>query len=215
MRKPKSTSKPDDSAGAAAAEPARKKSLAIPAAAALAAAGAAGAASFYFLPESVLPASAKTEPSAAAASHAPPGAKENHAKKEGGHEKAKKDKGKSKGEDEDKSPSDAQTSMFYVRGEIGVFVLRPIVVTLMPQGRVRYLKVSLAIETSPDAEDAFIGNELRLIDVLNGYLRAVPVSAIEDPAAMARIREQVARRIRFVMDESPVDAVLITDFILT
>lgn len=213
MRKSKSTPEPAAGADEAAPKTARRKSPAIAAAAALAAAGVAGAAAFFLLPAGVLPAGA--EKAAPAESDAPVKAEKIHGEKDGGHGKAKKDKNRNKRKDEEGSASDAQTSAFHVRGDVGVFVLRPIVVTLKPQGRVRYLKVGLAIETSPDAEEAFTGNELRIVDILNGYLRSVPVSAIEDPAAMARIREQIGRRIRFVMGETTVDAVLITDFILT
>lgn len=106
-------------------------------------------------------------------------------------------------------------SSFSRRGDVGVFLPRPIVVSLSPQSRVRYLKVTLAIETTPDGEAAFMDNELRIIDALGSYLRAVPVDAIEDPSSMARIREQIARRVRFVVDPAPVHAVLITDFILS
>ena len=111
--------------------------------------------------------------------------------------------------------SDGQSSSFVVRGHLAFYVLRPIVVTLRPQGRVRYLRVGLAVETAPDAETAFVDRELNILDILNTYLRSLSITAIEDPAAMARIREQIARRIRFVVDDVPVNAVLITDFILS
>jgi flagellar FliL protein len=106
-------------------------------------------------------------------------------------------------------------STFVTNGSIGVFLLRPIIVSLKPQGRIRYLKVSLAVETTPESEHVFIDHELRIVDILNSYLRAVPLDAIEDPAVMERIREQIARRVSFIVDPAPVQAVLITDFILS
>lgn len=111
--------------------------------------------------------------------------------------------------------SESEGSRFFVNGDIGIFVPRPIVVSLKPQGRVRYLRVGLAVETTPDSEHVFLGEELRIIDILTSYLRAVPVTALEDPVAMARIREQLARRVSFVVEPAPVSAVLITDFILS
>jgi flagellar basal body-associated protein FliL len=132
--------------------------------------------------------------------------------------KAKSGPKKSKEKKSTKDSEEALTqerALFVVRGDTGIFIPRPIVVTIMPQGRIRYLKVGLAVETSVEAEDAFFDNELRIIDILNGYLRSVPISALEDPTAMVRIREQIARRIRFIVEDAPVDAVLITDFILS
>lgn len=128
-----------------------------------------------------------------------------------GKSKAAKQKGAEKATGDD----GGENAGFRVTGGDGVFVMRPIVVTLKPQGRIRYLKVGLAVETTPESEAIFVDRELRIIDVVMSYLRAVPVSAIEDPIAMARIREQIGRRVSFIVDPAPVNAVLITDFILS
>ena len=52
-------------------------------------------------------------------------------------------------------------------------------------------------------------------DVLNTYLRSVNVAEFEDPAAMGRLKLQMQRRIQFVLPEVPIEAVLVTEFILT
>ncbi|MFN0024063.1 MAG: flagellar basal body-associated protein FliL [Parvularculaceae bacterium] len=104
---------------------------------------------------------------------------------------------------------------FRIQGEIALYVPNDIVVTVSPQGRVRYLKIGLAVETTPESEAIFIERGLRIRDILNAYLRAVTLSSLEDPSAMARLRAQIARRIAFVVDPAPVNAVLITDFILS
>lgn len=104
---------------------------------------------------------------------------------------------------------------FRMQGEIGLYVPNDIVVTISPQGRARYLKIGLAVETTPESETIFIEQGLRIRDILNAYLRAVTLSALEDPSAMARLRAQIARRIALVVDPAPVNAVLITDFILS
>lgn len=184
--------------------PRGKPWLAI-AAAAIATATGAGASAYFLAPVGVLAgAGAKAEASASGrqAAAASASGKKSHG-----------EANRSRAAEADLSGEGG--SQFIVRGGVGVFVPRPIVVTLKPQGRVRYLKVGLAIETSPDAGSVFVDRELRIIDVLNDYLRAVPVSVVEDPAAMSRIREQIARRVRFVVDAAPVDDVLITDFILS
>lgn len=193
----------------------RKNTWLPVAAAGLVSAGLAGGLTFAFTPASVLAPLSSSDPAAQSKAVASQDKnKDSSAKKESGHAKtpkSKDDKKKKSGDD----TADEQGSSFEVRGETGVFLLRTIVVTLRPQGRVRYLRVGLAVETSPDSEAAFVDRELRIADILNAYLRTVSVSALEDPAAMARIREQIARRIRFIVDDAPVNAILITDFILS
>ncbi|OFW99597.1 MAG: hypothetical protein A3E78_00415 [Alphaproteobacteria bacterium RIFCSPHIGHO2_12_FULL_63_12] len=106
-------------------------------------------------------------------------------------------------------------SQFHITGDIGVFSPPPIVVSITPVGRVRYLKLGYVVETSPEYREVFFQRENRIRDTLNIYLRAVNIGALEDPASMGRIREQISRRIALVVDPAPVHAVLITDFILS
>lgn len=187
----------------------------VPALAALVTFCVSGGAAFIMIPESgdsisaPRPTERASESGAAAKPHSGAAEADPSASKA-----TKKKEKKPHGGKQDLSPPEGR-SEFVIRGDVGVFIPRPIVVTLKPQGRVRYLKVGIAIETSTDADDAFFEREFRIIDMLNAYLRSVPIHAIEDPAAMARIREQIARRVRFAVDEAPVDAVLITDFILS
>ncbi len=194
-------------------EPGERKQSGALIAALIAAAvcGAAGAASYFLTPFAVL----AVAPTGAGNTQARPEVKkvtEKRAEKPGHGEK----KGHAKTKAVEKEGADGgEGSTFFVAGETGVFVPRPIIVTLKPQGRIRYLKVGIAVETTPESEDVFVERELRIIDILTSYLRAVPVSAIEDPIAMARIREQLARRVAFIVEPAPVNAVLITDFILS
>jgi flagellar basal body-associated protein FliL len=205
---PDGTPAPGDSA--------RKGSRLITAAVATVTAAFAAGAGYFLLPAvaSQLPLT-KDPLRSHRGSHAEAGAQsERPAEKKAPQHKSSEKKAGGKAKNPEAASED-RSSSFEVRGDVAFYVLRPIVVTLRPQGRVRYLRVGLAIETAPDAESAFTDRELAVLDILNGYLRSVSVTAIEDPAAMARIREQIARRIRFVVDDAPVNAVLITDFILS
>ncbi len=209
----------EEATGDDAPAPGRKSGLLPTALAAAACCGAAGAASYMLAPAALFStkeaASETAAPEAAAPEHA--AADQKHSDKKHAADKKEKNGGHGKKDDKNKSEDAgaAGGTAFFVRGSTGVFAPRPIVVTLKPQGRIRYLKVILAIETTPESEHVFMDGELRIIDILTSYLRAVPVSALEDPAAMARIREQIARRVAFVVDPAPVNAVLITDFILS
>ncbi len=54
----------------------------------------------------------------------------------------------------------------------------------------------------------------RILDVLNGYLRAVEVAQLENPSALVRLRAQMLRRIQIVTGEGRVRDLLITEFVL-
>ncbi len=212
MPKDKNLAK-DDASDAESEAAVNKPRLMRTALAAAACCGAAGAASYMLTPASLFTA---PESAAAGGEDHKPAAKSNAGTRKSPAQSVDKSGHQKKaGAKKTEGAVDAGASTFFVTGSMGVFTPRPIVVSLKPQGRVRYLKVILAVETTPESERAFIEGELRIIDTLTSYLRAVPVSALEDPAAMARIREQIGRRIAFIVDPAPVNAVLITDFILS
>lgn len=54
----------------------------------------------------------------------------------------------------------------------------------------------------------------RIIDVMNGYLRALEASDIEDPAALTKLRSQMLRRAQVVAGSERVNDMLIMEFVL-
>jgi flagellar FliL protein len=137
-----------------------------------------------------------------------PAADKGHGEKKAHGEKKSKSEG-------DSAAADSGADHFEVKGEIGYYAMPNFVVSIRPGGAARHLKLSLAIETTVDSEAAFLDRSLRIRDALNSYLRAVDPSVVEDPAAMARLRAQIKRRIEFAAAPAPVHAVLITEFILS
>ena len=92
--------------------------------------------------------------------------------------------------------------------------LDTLVVSLGPQARSQTLRMSAQLEVEPDAETAVTKMVPRILDVLNGYLRAVDEDELEDPAALALLRAQMLRRIQVVVGEGLVRDLLILEFIL-
>ena len=69
------------------------------------------------------------------------------------------------------------------------------------RGGGRYLRFSAQLEVAAaDVEEVTLLSP-RVLDVLNSYLRAVETADIEDPAAMARLRAQMLRRVQLVTGE--------------
>ena len=54
----------------------------------------------------------------------------------------------------------------------------------------------------------------RILDVLNGYLRAVETADLENPSALVKLRAQMLRRVQIVTGEGRVRDLLVTEFVL-
>ena len=54
----------------------------------------------------------------------------------------------------------------------------------------------------------------RVLDVLNGYLRAVETRELQDTSALVRLRAQMLRRVQIVTGEGRVRDLLVTEFVL-
>lgn len=94
-------------------------------------------------------------------------------------------------------------------------VLEPLVVTLGPGAKSRYLKISLSLETTKDNEKSLANMTPRIRDTLNAYLRAVEEEDLIRPSSMSRLRAQMLRRLELVAPSAEINDLLITDFVLT
>lgn len=98
--------------------------------------------------------------------------------------------------------------------DIAFVPIDPIVISLGPGARNRHLRMTAQVEVGR-AYQAEVAMLLpRILDVLNGYLRAVDVAELEDQAALVRIRSHLLRRIQIVTGEGRVRNLLITEFVL-
>lgn len=102
-----------------------------------------------------------------------------------------------------------------IYGESAFFVLDPLVISIRPIGKTKHLRISLVLETSTEEAATLLTRIFHVRDILNTYLRSVDREAFENPAAMARLRSQIRRRIHAIAPDVTVDNVLITEFILT
>lgn len=90
----------------------------------------------------------------------------------------------------------------------------PTVVGLGPSARAAHLRLSAALDVAPGAEAPVESLMPRILDVINTYLQALDEADVERPAAMARVRAQLLRRIRVVVGGDLVRDLLITEFVL-
>ena len=98
--------------------------------------------------------------------------------------------------------------------DVAFVAMDPIMISLPPGSEAKHLRFAGQLEVAPDRAAEVAGLMPRVLDVLNTYLRAVEVRDLEEPAALARLRAQMLRRIQVVTGEGRVRDLLVTEFVL-
>lgn len=93
--------------------------------------------------------------------------------------------------------------------------LDPIVVSLAPAAAGRHLRFTAELEVAPAHRNEVESLRPRVIDVLNGYLRALDESDLESPGALERLRAQMLRRVQMITGEGRVRDLLVMEFVMT
>ncbi|MDA5557446.1 flagellar basal body-associated FliL family protein [Shimia sp. MMG029] len=92
--------------------------------------------------------------------------------------------------------------------------LDPFVVSLTSGGSSEYLRFRAQLEV-PSAHKEEVERVLpRVVDVLNGYLRALSPADIESPDALVKLRSQMLRRVQIVTGQERVSDLLVMEFVL-
>lgn len=92
--------------------------------------------------------------------------------------------------------------------------LEPLIVNMPSQSGRQFLRFSAQLEVAPEYAAEVEAVKPRIVDVLNGYIRAVEMSDLEDPTALTRLRAQMLRRVQVVTGEGRVRDLLIMEFVL-
>lgn len=98
--------------------------------------------------------------------------------------------------------------------EVAFVAIEPLVVSLGPEAGGKFLHFTAQLEVGKLQEPDVALLLPRVMDVLNGYLRAVSTAELEDPAALVRLRAQMLRRVQLVTGEGRVRDLLVTEFVI-
>jgi flagellar FliL protein len=98
--------------------------------------------------------------------------------------------------------------------DIAFVQIAPLVISIGGEGSSRHLRFTASLETAAAHAEEVTLLLPRILDVLNGYLRAIAVTEIENPAGLVRLRAQLLRRIQIVTGEGRVRDLLVTEFVL-
>lgn len=98
--------------------------------------------------------------------------------------------------------------------DVAFVPIDPLTISLGPDSRSRHLLFSGQLEVPVNFESDVTKMMPRVLDVLNGYLRAVETQQFDEPAALIRLRAQMLRRVQIVVGEGRVRDLLVTEFVL-
>lgn len=98
--------------------------------------------------------------------------------------------------------------------DIAFVPIDPMVVPLGSGRANRFLHFTAQIEVAKAYQADVTLLLPRILDVLNGYLRAVAVADLEDPSALVRLRAQMLRRVQIVTGDGRARDLLVTEFVI-
>ncbi len=108
-------------------------------------------------------------------------------------------------------PSGAEKT---IAPDIAFVPIAPVTISLGKAADNHHLRFTAQLEVNKDKVEEVTTLVPRILDVLNGYLRALEVPELEDPDALVRLRSQMLRRIQIVTGEGRVRDLLVTEFVL-
>ena len=98
--------------------------------------------------------------------------------------------------------------------DIAFVEVEPLTVSIGAPADRRHLRFRTHLEVATEYKGDVELLLPRVVDVLNGYLRALELEDLEDSAALIRLRGQMLRRVQVVVGEGRVNDLLIMEFVL-
>lgn len=92
--------------------------------------------------------------------------------------------------------------------------LEPMIISVGRVSEGRHLRFGAQLEVAPEYKADVEALMPRIVDVLNGYLRALTIEDLDKPAALVRLRGQMLRRIQVVTGIGRVNDFLVMEFVL-
>lgn len=98
--------------------------------------------------------------------------------------------------------------------DISFVPVEPLIVSIGPGAGGRHLRFTAQLEVAGSHSAEVTTLLPRIVDVMNGYLRALDPAEFDDSAALVRMRAQLLRRIQIVTGDGRVRDLLVTEFVL-
>ncbi|MEL6520057.1 MAG: flagellar basal body-associated FliL family protein [Pseudomonadota bacterium] len=98
--------------------------------------------------------------------------------------------------------------------DIAFVPIDPLVISLNTPGKSMHLRFRGYLEIVDGQADSVTTLMPRIVDVLNGYLRALSSEELQDPSKLLRMRAQMLRRVQLVVGEGRVRDLLVSEFVI-
>lgn len=98
--------------------------------------------------------------------------------------------------------------------DVAFVPVEPMTISMSPASQGRHLRFRAQLEVPSEHASEVETLLPRVVDVMNGYLRALETRDIENAAALIRIRSQLLRRVQIVTGKGRVNDLLIMEFVL-
>lgn len=98
--------------------------------------------------------------------------------------------------------------------DVAFVPVEPMIVSLSPAANNNHLRFRAQLEVPSQYASDVETLMPRVVDVLNGYLRALEIRDLESAASMTRLRAQMLRRVQIVAGPNRVNDLLIMEFVL-
>lgn len=98
--------------------------------------------------------------------------------------------------------------------DVAFVEIEPLLISLGGADHPRLLRFRAQLEVPEDDAHSVAKVMPRIIDVLNGYLRALELRDFEQPMSLQKLRGQMLRRIQIVVGPEKVRDLLIMEFVL-
>jgi flagellar FliL protein len=92
--------------------------------------------------------------------------------------------------------------------------LEPLTISLQSREGGRHLRFRAELEVNQAHADEVEQIKPRIINILNGYLRALELEDIQNPSSLMRLRAQMLRRVQVVAGPDKVNDLLIMEFVV-
>jgi flagellar FliL protein len=98
--------------------------------------------------------------------------------------------------------------------EVEFVAVEPLIVTLTGSQRYEHLRFTAQIEVPKGGSAEVSALMPRIVDAMNGYLRAVKPQDFEEDGALLKLRSQLLRRVQLVVGEERASNLLVMEFVL-
>jgi flagellar FliL protein len=92
--------------------------------------------------------------------------------------------------------------------------LDPLQIAVGGKGSIRQLRFRAYLQVGPGGAPAVEAVRPRVLDIFATYLRALPLSELQDPTALLHVRAQLLRRVQLLTGPDMVEDLLIIDFVI-